>query len=203
MFSLSINGSNVSKWEKGTVLSTEYSINNYPLFKFAYDYIVYQEAFDIDVIKNAKKDYEEYKLYQSNEWQNDSDLKALFSYYTDTEDNIRKVIKNIERRLGDRNDISILVYGRLASYLISASNCIGVNIDVCKSLLIDNLSGRKDKVKLEYLLSEGIVQNDETAESEYQILKKEMNAVLTLSKKNVFKTYTVEELEFFAMRLIK
>lgn len=137
LFSQKIKTGTKKHWEGGRDFSIELSSEKYPLFRFCYDYVLWQK-FDISKIDAAKDALEKLRLYDKKKSSGDKDLKILYDWRICSEDDVIKAIQSITKRLEDESDISFYEYGRIAAHLICANHTIGCDIKRAKELLIKN-----------------------------------------------------------------
>lgn len=115
--------------------------NQYPLFKFCYDFIRLQKI-NTDKIKDTSDAYNKLKLYDRKAEQYDEDLQKIYSYYERTEIEVWDALKSIEKRLMIPNDIGFYNYGKLAAYLIMISHVIEFDYTQCKERMVRNIKGK-------------------------------------------------------------
>lgn len=141
---------NTDKWGKEKYFSIELGDESAPLFKFCYDYIVYQIE-DFSEIKEAYEAYLELVTYDRDKSNSDNDILALATYYIQTEQDTRTALDNIARRLENPEDISFYQYGTIALYAIIVKDILEYDIENIKNLLVNNLHGRGNKLQLEQI----------------------------------------------------
>ena len=117
----------IPKWEGSEFVSSNLGSNDYPLFRFCYNYICFQE-FNKDLIKPTIKEYKNIKLYNTDRYNNDKDLNQIEYWYTTTEKEIRECINRIKTRLDSADSIAFYSYAKLANYLISISEALGEDV---------------------------------------------------------------------------
>ena len=144
-FSSKIKSGKFPEWEGTESLSTLLGYNKYPLFKFCYDYIRWQKI-EVENISKAKDDYDKMKLYNENADRDDIDLQKLYTYYERTESEVKEVLKSIEKRLKNPENIGFYSYGRLAEYLIKVSHVIDFDYTQCKEYMIKNIEGKRKNI---------------------------------------------------------
>ena len=149
-FSAKIKREEFPVWQGTKYLSTILGSNWEPLFKFCYDYIRWQKL-DVSEIPKARDAFEEMKLYDKHADRTDEDLQKLFSYHERTESEVRNVLKNIEKRLNDPNDIGFYSYGKLAAYLVIVGHVIEFDYGQCKNCMIENIRGKGNDISSELL----------------------------------------------------
>ena len=129
------------KWEGLDYLSSNLGTSKYPLYKFSYDYIICQF---LDLYE-MNKQYELFlKLIDVNNIK--ATLKPLldiiYSYYVQSEIDVKNAVKSIEEKLEKTNDVPYSEYGRLANYLIAIKydiNECASHIEKCKSIMLSKI----------------------------------------------------------------
>lgn len=149
-FSSKIKAEEFPSWEGTEFLSTTLGNKWYPLFKFCYDYMKFYNI-DMTKVRDTKAAYGEMKLYDKYAGQFDEDLQKLYSYYERTEIEVRKVLKSIEKRLENIDDIGFYCYGKLATHLVIVSHVIGFDYSHCKKKMIENIKGKGESIDSELL----------------------------------------------------
>lgn len=197
-FSLRLKSGKNMHWNGEEVYSVNLGHENAPLFKFCYEYIMYQKL-DISKIPIAVKALSEKQLYDKHKTISDPDLVTLFYYYENYENDILVAVQKITERLKNPQDISFYDYGKIALYLVLIKDLLGCDIELAKKRLINNLEGRGKKLRLEQVFS--TVPGDEVDESvkaEYEKLYKQMVCSLRKDIQKVpdFK-YLPEQAEMF------
>ena len=137
-------------WQGTESLSTILGTNRDPLFRFCYDYIGWQKL-DITKIKATEEAYRKMKLYDTHADRNDIDLQKIFSFHERTEKEVTEVLKTIEERLKDPEDIGFYSYGKLAAYLVMLKNIIGFDYTQCKQCMVKNLKGKGEVIDSDIL----------------------------------------------------
>lgn len=179
--------------------SYELGTNKYPLHKFAYDYIRYQQ-FDEDKIKK------DYFAFCENLKKNDINnvLNTLYSFSTEKEHVITETINKIYEYL-KTNSICTSEYSKLANYLISAKYVLGCNnlIDNCKELMIKNIITNKpiDKEKLIYHSSINLDNKD--AISEFKEFKNKLISNSEINDNIINFDYKIENIDSFYNNIYK
>ncbi len=140
-FSAKIKEEDFPAWNGTEFLSVLLGTNQYPLFKFCYDFIRLQKI-NTDKIKDTSDAYNKLKLYDRKAEQYDEDLQKIYSYYERTEIEVWDALKSIEKRLMIPNDIGFYNYGKLAAYLIMISHVIEFDYTQCKERMVRNIKGK-------------------------------------------------------------
>lgn len=97
-FSLRLKSGKNMHWNGEEVYSVNLGHENAPLFKFCYEYIMYQKL-DISKIPIAVKALSEKQLYDKHKTISDPDLVTLFCYYENYENDILVAVQKITERL--------------------------------------------------------------------------------------------------------
>ena len=142
-FCLKIKNGDMPEWKDSGLVSFELGIRKYPLYRFCYDYIRWQE-FDQDKVSLAIESHKKIILYNRHGAESDSDLIILFNYYDHTEHEVLESLSNIYERLSDPESIPYYDYGRLAYYLISCNTILGYDYKRSKEKMINNIKGKRD-----------------------------------------------------------
>lgn len=174
LFVLKQKSGKTNKWGQEKYFSIELGDVNAPLFKFCYDYIIYQIE-DFSEMEEACKAYLEFIIYDRNRSNSDNDIMVLQTYYIQTEQNIRTALDSIAKRLENPDDISFYQYGSIAVYTIMLKDILEYDAQKIENLLVNNLKGRGDKLQLEQIFRT-ILGNECTQQQkeEYELLRKGM-----------------------------
>lgn len=149
-FSLRIKNGNLPEWKKHDLISFELGVRNYPLYRFCYNYIRWQE-FDQSKVVLAIDAHKKFVLYDHRGARNDPDLNILFSYYIHTESEVLRALSNIENRLTDPENIPFYNYGKMVYYLISCHTILDYDYESCKKKMVCNITGKGNVVDVSYL----------------------------------------------------
>jgi hypothetical protein len=127
----------------------------YPLFKFAHDYVKIQ---NLDTSEIEKEEEQFLAQKKAEAAQNDAGifLKVLYNFYSNTSICLEAAITAIKEHLETDNAIDLIIYGKLANYLIISRDLIDVPsiIDDCKELMRTNLQNENyDKEQVSHSLS--------------------------------------------------
>jgi len=144
-FAAKIKAGEFPAWQGTECLSTILGTNWDPLFRFCYDYIGWQKL-DITKAKDAEEAYHKMKLYDTHADRSDTDLQKIYSYHERTEEEVTAVLKAIEERLKNPEDVGFYSYGKLAAYLVMLKNVIGFDYTQCKQYMVENLKGKGDDI---------------------------------------------------------
>ncbi len=150
IFSNRIKSGKKVAWIGGKNFSIELSSEEYPLFRFIYDYIT-KQVIDESKIEEAKETLKKIRLFDKNKSKGDADLLVLYNWQICSEKEVLCAINSITKRLQNENDISLYEYGRLAEYLIAVKTIIGCDIETAKERLINNLNNKGSEMSSDFL----------------------------------------------------
>ena len=128
------------QFERDTYLSAKLGLNEqYPLFRFCYNYIVYQ-VLSKDDIKKSIAYYTDYR--KNGKWNSgrDSDLKIIRAFGVKTDKEVIDAIQNLPHKLNS-GDIPYYDYGVLMNYLVAIKYEAGIdfNIATIENSIIESL----------------------------------------------------------------
>ena len=192
-FSLRIKAGKTVHWDGGENYSIGLGHEKFPLFKFCYDYIE-QQQLDVSQIPIAAEAFAKKQLYDKRKTFTDPDLQTLFNYHIHYEEDVKKAVQSITKRLENPEDISFYDYGAIAGYLVIVENLLGFNIERAKISLVNNLKGRGNELRFEELFRINIRQESASIMEEYEDLRKRMGQSL---KEN---TTIVPEFEYLPVQ---
>lgn len=122
---------------------SEYSLKfgreNYPLFKFCYDYIMYYTLPTKEIIDSSYNAYFRLKNFIQNKSKHDKDLIMLEMYRLQEEQQLRKVLENLKIKLESSLEISFFEYLKIAKILIELSKILEFDYYDYKQLMYNNL----------------------------------------------------------------
>lgn len=201
-FCLRIKNGDIPEWKDSSLVSFKLGTNRYPLYRFCYDYIKWQE-FDYNAVDAAIKSHKTIKLYDRHGTSNDHDLNILFYFYEHEENEVLISLSNICEKLSDPENIPFYAYGKLAYYLIICNTILEYDYTSCKDRMINNIKGKRD-IDLEILFLP--FHEFETPDEEYQFnqFKSEIKEAINYSDQNdgIF-SYKPDELDSFYNNLIQ
>ena len=114
-------------FERDTYLSAKLGLNEqYPLFRFCYNYIVYQELSKDDIMK-AVAYYTDYR--KNGKWNSgrDSDLRTIKEFHIKTDKEVIEAILNLPLKL-NAGDIPYYDYGVLMNFLVAIKYEAGIEL---------------------------------------------------------------------------
>lgn len=196
-FALRLKSGKTMHWDGGEIYSVNLGSENAPLFKFCYDYIMWQKL-DTAKIPAALDALTQKHLYDEHKTYNDPDLTTLFNFHEHYEDEIIDAVQKITERLKNPEDISFYDYGSIAVYLVLVKDILGCDIELAKKRLVGNLEGRGTKLQLDYIFRTGFGEASEVAQAEYKELRAQMGVALKKDTQGIpdFK-YLPEQAEMF------
>ena len=154
----------------------------YPLYKFAYDYVKYQDL-DIETIEKEEEAFLAHKKAEAV--QNDAKfyLDILYDFRSTTSVRLELAVREIKGYLETLNVISEIVYGKLANYLVIARGLIDDSslIDDCKEIMKRNLRNGNydvDKVSDRLTIHDSFRFWMEEQEQEYNEFIAEMKSII-------------------------
>ena len=137
-FSLTIRETGKPRWDGSDFYSLRLGSQEYPLFKFCFEYIVDQRL-DTSVIPKTITAFEKLTKFNHNKANPDPDLFLLENYLIHSEKEVQETVARLESRLRIPGDVSISDYGRIATVLITIKYELGIEIDEAKKLLVENI----------------------------------------------------------------
>lgn len=179
-FSLRLKAGKIMHWDGGETYSVDLGHENTPLFKFCYEYIMWQKL-DTAKIPIAVDALSKKQLYDKHKTNNDSNLLTLFDYHKHYENDVIAAVQAITERLKNPEDISFYDYGSIAVYLVVVKDVLGCDIESAKTSLVNNLEGRGKELQLEHIFRTALSEASDSARQEYEELRKKMGLAL---KKN-------------------
>ena len=167
------------QFESDAYLSAKLGLNDdYPLFKFCYNYIMYQ-ALSKEDIKKAIAFYTDYR--KNGKWNSgrDSDLRTIKEFHIKTDKEVIEAILNLPQKLND-GDIPYYDYGVLMNYLVAIRYEAGIdfNISTIENSIIGYLKNAPDEINIESLFNSGYELHKEEAITTFANIKHRMKDAL-------------------------
>lgn len=133
------------------MISTKLGFGKFPLYRFCYDYIRWQE-FDAGKVQEAFDAHKKLQLYDLNgESTHDEDLRTIFDYYNHSEKEVLNALKNVDRRLNNSKDIPIYCYSKLAYSLVACHTILEFDYTSCKDKMVSNMRQHGKEIDSEIL----------------------------------------------------
>ena len=179
------NGEKIA-WVKDEMFSVELGTEDYPLFRFCYDYIMWHQLYSYN-LNSCQDALKTLRLYDRKKSSNDKDLSILYNIWRNKEKDVIESVNSVTQRLANETDISFYQYGRLAVYLLIAKHTLGCDVEKAKNLLISNLYNKGHEISAESIFNT-VLSDSEKPEliSEYKTLKDEMTASLYAKECSLF-----------------
>lgn len=203
-FSLQIKSGNFPNWDGNELLSTNLSSKHFPLYRFCYDYIRWQE-FDCESVQAAFEAHKKLKLYdRQGESIYDKDLNILFNYYARSENEILIALKNVEERLDDSEDIPIYSYSKLVYSLIVCHTILEFDYTSCKEKMVANMQQHGKEIDPEILFFNHFKFENEYEKQQFTDFIKELREAVDVSNSTtpIF-SYEPEDIHSFYNHLIE
>ena len=167
------------QFESDAYLSAKLGLNDqYPLFKFCYDYIMYQ-VLSKDDIKKSIAYYTDYR--KNGKWNSgrDSDLRTIKEFNIKTDEEVNEAIRNLPQKL-NAGDIPYYDYGVLLNYLVAIKYEAGIEFDITpiENSIIGNLKNAPDEINIESLFNSGYELHKEEAITTFANIKHRMKDAL-------------------------
>ena len=167
------------QFERDAYLSAKLGLNDqYPLFKFCYDYIMYQ-VLSKDDIKKSIVYYTDYR--KNGKWNSgrDSDLKTIKEFNIKTDEEVNEAIRNLPQKLNS-GDIPYYDYGVLLNYLVAIKYEAGIEFDITpiENSIIGYLKNAPDEINIESLFNSSYELHKEEAIATFANIKQRMKDAL-------------------------
>lgn len=198
-FSAKIKYGTIPKWQGNDLVSTDLGIRNYPLYRFCYNYIRWQEL-DLNKVEITLREHKKMVLLDENSSFSDSDLDIIYHYFEHTEQEVMDTLKRVERRLNDLESIPFYEYRKLAFHLISFHTVLGYDYSSCKSKMIRNISGKSFDINEELMFSPISDFDNDAEKNQYKAFINELKEALKHSASDIF-SYSPEDLNVFLNQL--
>lgn len=204
MFSIKKKNNENLYWDKNHQ-GAQLGSAKFPLFKFAYDFIVNQIQ-DKEEANKTLNDFCSHNEFLNRKTKLNNDLEPLFSFYVESEENVKNAIDCLTNVLPNKSLIPAREYGRIGNYLIAVKRVIGYEEKIlkCLDIMVNNLSdetvGTIDSIEI----YSGIQL--ETKEDEEELKQFELRMKNQVeSKKQIFLNfdYSLEKLNEFVDAIYK
>lgn len=195
---------NIPDFPSNQYLSAELGFsNNYPLFKFCYDYVIWQ-ILDENEIRTSKRNYTNYFL--NGKWSRgkDSDLLVIKNYYEYSEADVIVSIENIRQKL-IRNEIPCYDYGILINYLVLIKYEVGIDFAISdiEEHSLKNLKSKGNVIRYDDLFSISAKLVDENAIRDFNDYKDNAFKALQENKLSEEFSYRIEEIDSICDKIDK
>lgn len=193
-FSTHIKNGEFPKWDGTKHLSSTLAFEGYPLYRFCYDYIRWQD-FNEAKVAEAFEEHKNQILYGQRSGREDADLSVLGSFYTKTESDVFAALQRVEERLKNYQDLPFYCYGQLTFYLVRLKAILGFDYSTCKERMVANIRGRAKEIDGDLLFFIGNDPTDNNEADKFIAFRKEILDSLNATDDEIGGfTYTPEEL---------
>lgn len=191
-------------WEGSDSISTKLGFGNFPLYRFCYDYIRWQE-FDVNKVQEALEAHKKLKLYDPHgESIYDEDLRTVFDYYEHSEEEVLTALKSVESRLDNSEDIPIYCYNKLAYSLVVCHTILEFDYDSCKSKMISNMQQHGKEIDSDLLFLNRFEFEDEIEKREFIDFSQTLRDAVGVSTHTAFDfSYKPEDIHSFYVYVTK
>lgn len=191
-------------WEGSDSISTKLGFGNFPLYRFCYDYIRWQE-FDVNKVQEALEAHKKLKLYDPHgESIYDEDLRTVFDYYEHSEEEVLTALKSVESRLDNSEDIPIYCYNKLAYSLVACHTILEFDYDSCKSKMISNMQQHGKEIDSDLLFLNRFEFEDEIEKREFIDFSQTLRDAVGVSTHTAFDfSYKPEDIHSFYVYVTK
>lgn len=201
-FSTRIKNGEFPKWDGTKHLSSTLAFEGYPLYRFCYDYIRWQD-FNEAKVAEAFKEHKNQILYGQRSGREDADLSVFGSFYTETESDVFAALQRVEERLKNYQDLPFYCYGQLAVHLVQLKTVLGFDYTACKERMVANIRGRAKEIDGDLLFFIGEDPSDEVEAAEYKAFRKEILDSLNATDDEIGGfAYTPEELSNYYVDIV-
>ncbi len=198
-FCKKLKNNETTNWDAdANLISLKLGNYQYPLFRFCYNYILYQEFeySDIDIAYAALQDLKQYNTNYN--MPNDEDFDVINNYYLHTEKEVINSLMNLENKL-KANPVLIPVkhYGVLANLLTIMHKLLNYDYTPILDVMCENVKGAESKIDCYLLFEFGVNFEKQDEEIIYkEITEKLINSMQTdthehfILSKNEYKNTT-------------
>lgn len=200
-FSIMLKNGNLPNWKGNDLVSSDLGISKYPLYRFCYNYIRWQE-FSLDEVEVTLRAHKKMILFDRHGSRSDSDLNVIYYLYEHTEQEVNEALHRIEVRLDDPENIPFYDYRKLAFYLVSCHTVLNYDYSNCKAKMIRNITGKSLDIDEEMLFLPFSDFNNENEKTMYHAFIDDLRAALNQSPNDIF-SYSPEDLNDFYNQLVR
>lgn len=192
------------KFDEDSYLSGRLGVNeNIPLFRFCYDYIVFQMESESEIRKSLSY-YTDYM--KKGKWNSgkDKDLIIIKNFYIETEVHIIEALSNIPQKIKN-GTIPFYDYGVIANFIVAIRYDAEIEFDIESiiAVIIESLQSIGENVDFESLFSSRIELYDSNGIDEFKLIRRRMKEALTGINENIEFPYTPSALENYYHKLTK
>lgn len=194
-FSMKIKNGVIPNWKGNDLVSTDLGLNDYPLYRFCYNYIRWQE-FHTEEVDIAVEAHKKMLLFDKHGSRNDQILNVIYYYSEHTEQEVIDALKIVETRLDDPEDIPFYDYSKLAFNLVTLNDILKYDYSICKNKMVNNIAGKSSEIDAEFLFYPFSSQDTESKQEKYQDFIDELKHSMDCEKDSFF-SYKEDDLELF------
>ena len=204
-FSFRLKNNDKLYWDdkqSGSSLGT----SKYPLFRFAHDYIKFQH-FDIAEMEKEEKLFLEQKKFERVQDEVQLSLNVLYEFYSKTSDALEWAVSDIKKNLGTPGAINLILYGKLANYLVLVRDLIHTPslVDDCKVAMKNNLATYdydSEKVSDRLSFHDSFSCWTTEQEQEYKEFVEEMQAIVKVKSHDLLAfDYSADNMDAFSEQI--
>lgn len=179
--SFKIKSGETVKWDGGEEYSFTLACEQYPLFRFCFDYVIHHQLNEekIEIAKNALK---KIRLYDKRKTRKDEDIFVICNYPEHYEEEVKKAINSITYRLHNVDDISFYDYGSIVVNLISIKYRLGIDCNEARELLIENLRGRGNHINIEDIFRVSMFNVEQPLQAEFDAVYLDIKNALNTNR---------------------
>lgn len=177
----------------------------FPLFKFAYEYIINQVQ-DKEEANKTLSDFCSHNAFLNRKTELNNAIEPLFYFYVESEENVKKSIDYLVNALTDKNLIPAREYGRIGNYLIAVKRVIGYEDKIlkCLDIMVNNLNDESAETVDRFEFYSGIqLETKEDAEELKQFESRLKSQVESKKQSFLNFNYSLEKLNDFIDAIYK
>lgn len=190
------------QFERDAYLSAKLGLNEqYPLFRFCYNYIVNQIISKEDIKESIDYYIDSRKDGKWNS-ERDNDLKIIKEFSTRTDKEVVNAIQNISLKLNN-GDIPYCDYGVLINYLVAIKFEAEIDFDIesIERNILENLKKAPDEINIESLFNSGYALYKEEAINAFSNIKQRMKEALGEIDTIVFPYEPEKVIDFYSKNI--
>ncbi len=180
--------------------------SKYPLFRFAHDYIKFQH-FDAAEMEKEEKLFLEQKKFEKVQDEVQLSLNVLYEFYSKTSDLLEWAVSDIKKNLETPGAINLIIYGKLANYLVLVRNLIDTPslVDDCKVAMKNNLAAYdydSEKVRDRLSFHDSFSCWTAEQEQEYENFIEEMQTIVKVKSHDILAfDYSADNMDAFSEQI--
>lgn len=199
VFTQKLKRGDVLKWESlNEESSAKLGTYTYPLFKFAYDYIVH-DYLDQKALNVAEESFLTFLEKEKMKSMFSSIYKVISECYLRPEIEVKEAIDKLLLSL-KQNTVPLNNYFNLANYLIFIKNCMSYDkqINECLSLMLENVSGLEEEEVGKMGFLGGIALESQKENEEFEEFRSKFSEIVKKNNLNpLMFSYDLKDLDSF------